>query len=126
MTAERVNPFDLSDFAPEPAKEKKSKPVEKAAIDQVAKDNGFPSRQPAKAETEPTPMHPPQVPLSGTSAAVPEPRQQRRYTTGRNQQINIKAKAETIKRFHDLADAHGVPLGEILERALNALEGGTK
>lgn len=102
---DRVNPFgDLNDFAPAPKKEQKPKPVEKAIIDQVAADNGFPSRQAVKAPERPA------------------PRQQRRYTTGRNQQINVKATSETIDRFYRIADEMGVPLGEVLARALTALE----
>jgi len=107
MNNDRVNPFGpgaLDDFAPAPAKRK---PVQEV-IEQVAADNNFPSRQPAKA------------------AAAPAPRQQRRYTTGRNQQINIKATAETIEKFYRIADEQRVPLGEILERALTALEKDTK
>lgn len=104
--SERVNPFgDLDDFAPAP-KAQTAKAVQKEAVDQVAADNGFPSRQPAKVEAE------------AKSATRP----QRRYTTGRNQQINLKAKAETIEQMHRIADQLGVPLGEVLARALDALE----
>lgn len=108
MSSDRVNPFgDLKDFEPAPPKGKGSKPVEKAVIDQVAADNGFPSRQAVKLED------------------APVPRKQRRYTTGRNQQINIKATAETIDRLNAMADRMNVPLGEVLARALNALEKAT-
>lgn len=107
--SDRVNPFgDLNDFAPAQPKEKPPKPIEKAVIDQVAADNGFPSRQASKPELKPV------------------PRQQRRYTTGRNQQINVKATAETIERFYRIADEMRVPLGEVLDRALEALEKSTK
>jgi hypothetical protein len=103
--SDRVNPFgDMNDFAPVSAKNKSPKTVEKAVIDQVAADNGFPSRKPAKSETKPV------------------PRPQRRYTTGRNQQINVKATAETIERFYRIADDMNVPLGEVLSRALDALQ----
>jgi hypothetical protein len=106
--SDRVNPFgDLNDFEPA-AKKAVGKPVEKAVIDQVAAENGFPSRQAPKPVPELT------------------PRQQRRYTTGRNQQINIKATAETIELFHRIADEMRVPLGEVLARALNALNKDTK
>ena len=54
--------------------------------------------------------------------AKPVPRLQRRYTTGRNQQINVKATAETIARFYRIADEMNVPLGEVLSRALDALD----
>jgi hypothetical protein len=50
-------------------------------------------------------------------------RKRRVYTTGRNRQFNIKATAETVERFYKLADEHDVPLGELLELALYALEG---
>jgi hypothetical protein len=101
---DRVNPFgDLNDFAPAQPKGKGSNAVEKAIIDQVAADNGFPSRQAPKSEAEPA------------------QRKQRRYTTGRNQQINIKATAETIARLNAIADKMNVPLGEVLARALDAL-----
>jgi hypothetical protein len=109
MNDERINPFGgLDDFGTTDPTEKKAKPAQKAAVEQVAAANGFPSRQPAKPE------------------AKPAPRQQRRYTTGRNQQINIKATAETIERFYRIADEHRAPLGEVLERALDALEKATK
>lgn len=103
--SDRVNPFgNLNDFATAQPKEKSPKLIEKAVIDQVAADNGFSSRQASKPEPKPA------------------PRQQRRYTTGRNQQINVKATAETIEQFYRIADEMNVPLGEVLARALNALE----
>lgn len=108
--SERVNPFgDLEDFAPE-TKPKKPKP-ETSVINQVAADNNFPSRQPSK---------------SLAASATPAGRQQRRYTTGRNQQINVKATGETIEQFYRLADQMNVPLGEVLARALDALQKATK
>lgn len=58
-------------------------------------------------------------------APAPEPapaRKQRRYTTGRNKQVNIKATDETIEKLSRLADELGVPLGRVLELALDALE----
>lgn len=50
------------------------------------------------------------------------PRRIARHRTGRNQQLNIKATAETIERFYKLADQRRVALGELLEQALDALE----
>jgi hypothetical protein len=99
----RVNPFDSLTDAPafEP-KPKASKPVEAEKIDQLARDNNFPSRQsPAKARVA---------------------RVRRRYTTGRNQQLNFKATAATIDRFYQLAEQKKLPLCELLEKALDALE----
>lgn len=111
----RVNPFgDLKDFAPAP-KGKAVKKVQKEVIDQVAAENGFPSRQPAK-ETK-------AVKAPAAAAVAPAaPKEQRRYRTGRNQQINLKATGETIEHLYRLADEMNVPLGEVLARALVALE----
>jgi hypothetical protein len=110
--SERVNPFgDLGDFAPAPVKQKP--PVdERAVIEQVAAENNFPSRQPSRPPATPGPS--------------PTVRGQRRYTTGRNKQINIKATDQTIDRLYRAADELGVPLGEVLARALEALEQGRK
>lgn len=106
--SDRVSPFgDLKDFEPAQPKKSIGKSVKKAVIDQVAADNGFPSRQAPKPEPE----------------AVPR---QRRYITGRNQQINVKATAETIALFYQLADEMRVPLGEVLARALDKLNKDTK
>lgn len=109
MTRTRVNPFeDLADFKPKA----EAKPVEKAQIDKLAEDNNFPSRQ---------------AQLSVAKASMPAPtqpnsRRARRYTTGRNRQINIKATQETIDRLYRLADEKNMPLGELLDVALDALE----
>lgn len=101
----RANPFDdLKDFAPKTA----PKPVEPAQIERLAQENGFPSRQ---AKVAPAPAAVPQ-------AAPPR----RRHKTGRNQQLNIKATAETVARFYQLADELQVPLAVVLEQALAALE----
>lgn len=110
MTRARVNPFeDLADFKPKP----EAKPVEKAQIDKLAEDNNFPSRQA-------------QAPVAKASMPAPAPqpnsRRARRYTTGRNRQINIKATQETIDRLYRLADEKNMPLGELLDVALDALE----
>lgn len=105
--SQRVNPFaDLGDFNPAPGKPKLE---QRTVIDRVAADNGFPSRQPVKSTEASTP-------------SSPLLRKQRRYTTGRNKQINIKATDETIQRLYRLADEKHVPLGELLELALDALE----
>ncbi len=108
-TTERANPFadvgSLPTFEPKP---KTSKPVAKEQIEQIAEANNFPSRQ---------------AQLTRAPATSPR-KQQRRYKTGRNQQINVKATAQVIERFYKLADAKKVPLGELLRQALDALEKG--
>lgn len=99
---ERVNPLaNLDDFAVK-TPERKPK-LQPEAIEQLAQETGFPSRQPSRAK-------------------VMEPvRKQRRYTTGRNVQIPIKGTAETRTQLEQLADELQVPFGEVLARALAAL-----
>jgi len=106
----RINPFNnLDEFTPKP----EAKPVEKAQIDKIAADNGFPSRQAMRMQAE--------------AAAPSSPlRRARRHTTGRNQQLNIKATAETIARFYAVADREDMPLGELLEKALQTFEESTQ
>ena len=102
----RANPFeDLGDFA----LKTQSKPVKTEQIEQIATEMGFPSRQPVIA--------------SPVAKASPT---RRRYTTGRNQQLNIKATSETVALFYRLADQQNVPLGELLEQALQALDHATR
>ena len=108
MSTSRANPF--SDVESLPLFETKPKapmpvPREQAErIEQIAEANNFPSRQPVR------------------TPAARAPRKQRRYKTGRNQQINIKATPQVIERLYKMADAKRVPLGELLEQALVALE----
>jgi hypothetical protein len=100
----RVNPLAiLTDPDAFTAKPKSERRVEQAAIDSLARQENFPSRQAAKPPAEPK-------------------RKQRRYRTGRNRHIPIKATDETAERFYKAADARNVPLGELLRLALDALE----
>lgn len=106
MTTSRANAFgDLSEFKPRPALSKRAGGgLPSEDIDRLARESGFPSRQPPKDGPAPRPSA-------------------RRHTTGRNQQINVKATPETIAKFYRLADERKVVLGELLELALEALEG---
>jgi hypothetical protein len=100
----RVNPFaELKDVPVFEPKRKPEAPVEKEAVDRIADDNNFPSRQAAKPPKEPR-------------------RKRRTYTTGRNRQFNVKASGATIERYYKMADERAVPLCELLELALDALE----
>jgi hypothetical protein len=105
MNTTRANPFSdietLPAFEPKP---KTPRPIANDQVDKIAEASGFPSRQAAR---------PPAPARSG-----------RRYKTGRNQQINIKATPQVIERLYKIADARRVPLGELLEQALDALENG--
>jgi len=102
---ERVNPFEEPTEAPVFApKSKAPKALERDNLDQIAREQNFPSRQaPRAAPAEPA-------------------RRRRTYTTGRNQQINFKATATTVDRFYRIADEKHLPLCELLEQALDALE----
>ena len=103
----RANPFgDLGDFTTKST----PKPVEPHQIERLAADNGFPSRQPVADK---------QAPAVAAPASTPA---RRRYVTGRNRQINLKASDETIARFYRLADERQVPLAELFELAVAALE----
>ena len=57
-----------------------------------------------------------------TSPAGAFKREPRRYRTGRNIQLNIKARTEAIAAFYSIADKHGWVLGETFERAIDALK----
>ncbi len=48
-------------------------------------------------------------------------REQRRYRTGRNQQLNLKVTAQDAEAFYAIADARGWVLGETFARAIAAL-----
>ena len=95
-----LDAFDPAEFtpakkAPRPAPETSRKAAEAA---------GFRSREAQKVEPAPTKV------------------QQRRRRTGRNAQLNLKAKPETIAAFMRIADAKGWGLGEAFEHATALLE----
>jgi hypothetical protein len=54
--------------------------------------------------------------------AAPPKRSPRRYRTGRNVQLNLKASQKTVDSFYQLTDANDWVLGETLERAIGALQ----
>lgn len=98
---------DLSAFQPrQPARQNE------AATKQVAEKSGFKSREPKVVV-----MTPP-MPVPDPVAVRPG---QRRHRTGRNAQLNLKAKPETIAEFTAIADAQGWVFGEALEKAVELL-----
>jgi hypothetical protein len=106
MMAERAPAFgDLGDFETR----KPSQRADPRILDEIAEANGFPSRSARITDTESNPD-------SLTS------RKPRRYTTGRNRQINVKASDATVALFYRIADELEQPLGAVLELALKALE----
>lgn len=105
----RVNPFAiLSEPTAFTTKPKPEKPVDEAAIEAIARQENFPSRQAPKPNAQ-------------------AKRPMRRWRTGRNKHLGIKTTAETKERFYKMAEARTVPHGELLRLALDALEraGGT-
>ena len=108
MGSERASVFeeedlDISGFAPK-ADEPPAPPLEK--IRAVSEEASFRSR-------EPRAVAPP---------AAQTERERRRFRTGRNVQLNIKARSEAIDAFYAIADREGWVLGEAFEHAVEALE----
>ena len=109
MSGKRASAFDSEDeldvsgFVPKPAE----KPtVQRDQVKAVAEAAHFHSREPPQ--------------LTETAAAIK--REPRRHRTGRNIQLNIKARAETIEAFYSIADRQGWVLGEAFEHAIEALK----
>jgi len=100
--AERAGLFeedlDLSQFTPQKPAKAEQPPAE--AVRAVAEGARFQSREPVKAARQ---------------------RQQRRYRTGRNIQLNTKVTTTTRDGFYEISDRYNWVLGETLERALQAL-----
>ena len=101
--------LDVSGFAPKP-------PARPEQVRGVAEEAGFRSREPA----------PPPLPVVAARASAPSPeppprREQRRYRTGRNVQLNLKVRQEDLDAFYQLADESGQVLGEVFAEAVAAL-----
>ena len=98
---EAESELDVSGFAPKEAVTPKVRPEQVRAVSEAA---NFQSRE-----------------ASREILAGPK-REPRRYRTGRNIQLNIKARADVIEAFYGIADRKGWILGETFERAIAALE----
>ncbi len=109
MTSGRAKLFDededldLSGFATRP-------PARPEEVRGVAEGAGFRSREPA--------ANPP----ASSLASVPARREQRRYRTGRNVQLNLKVRQEDLDAFYKLADESGEVLGVVFANAVAALQ----
>ncbi len=97
--------LDVSGFAPKKV-EPGSKPVAPEQVRAVSEGSSFRSREPAGRTAPP--------------AARPR-REPRLYRTGRNIQLNVKVRQETLDSLYELSDQQGWVLGETLEHALEAL-----
>lgn len=96
--------LDVSGFEPQTDKARQAANPEQVRA--VSTKADFRSREPAPA-----------VEL----IASPVRQEVRRYRTGRNVQLNLKVKQETVDLFYALADRNGWVLGEALEHAVQAL-----
>ena len=112
--------LDISGFAPKP-------PARAEQVKAVAEEAGFSSRGPAAPQVA-APATAPAPARAGRPAKAPpvalpaeERREQRRYRTGRNQQLNLKVRAQDAEAFYAIADAEGWVLGDVFARAVAAL-----
>ncbi|MGA8193873.1 MAG: hypothetical protein WB902_10935 [Acetobacteraceae bacterium] len=106
--------IDLSGFAPKTAAAKQLVPPE--TLEQVSEENGFPSRAPKVRAARPQPSKRPVLAKSGRTVL-----------------LNARITQRAHDRFHKIVEAerqryetgelmHCATLGEIVERALAALE----
>jgi len=105
---ESTTEFDVSGFAPK-KEEERGGGVSPDTVRAVSEASSFRSREP--------------VPAAKPADKKPDSssREPRRYRTGRNVQLNLKVRAETLASFYALADKQGWVLGETLEKAVTAL-----
>lgn len=102
---EEVQEPDLSRFTP------RTDPIVVPAIEQVRDVSaaaGFPNRDPIRAAA------PPPRPIAPVA-------ERHYYRTGRDTQFNTKVRAETKAAYVAIAMEDGVPIGKVLEDALDAL-----
>jgi hypothetical protein len=123
MSTERASVFDhgpeidISGFKPRTAAKPAAQPEQVKAISETA---SFVSREPIRTPRQTAAPGP--VARASQAQREPMTREPRRHRTGRNIQLNIKARAETIERFYAISDRKGWVLGETFERAIAALE----
>ena len=101
--ADALDEFDSAEWSPNKVRKANDR-LGKAETRKVAAAVGFTSREPN-----------PEPERAGEGAP-------RRRRTGRNAQLNLKARPETIAAFCAIADRQGWGLGETLEHAITLLE----
>jgi hypothetical protein len=109
MAEERASIFgddeiDVSGFKPKPPAKVVEHPATVEKVREVSEAVNFRSREP------------------GVATGKPLRREQRRHRTGRNVQLNIKARAEAVEAFYAITDREHWVLGETFERAIEALK----
>jgi hypothetical protein len=98
------NVLDVTGFAPKTGNEAKAPPAEQVRA--VAQAANFKSREPTVAKHEPK----------------ANKRAPRRYRTGRNVQLSVKALSDTVEAFYAITDQQKWVLGYTLQRAIEALQ----
>jgi hypothetical protein len=101
--------IDVSLFAPKAAPDPAAPSAD--AVRAVSEDK-FPSRERPKTPAKPV--------------KAPEPIHDRRKRTGRNKQLNVKARQEAVDAFYAIVDKQGWTLGETLEYAVDRLDKAVK
>ena len=99
---DNADDLDVSGFAPKPVDRTAIKPEQVRAVSESAQ---FQSREPRR-----------------NASTAPAKREPRRHRTGRNMQLNIKARTEAINTFYAITDQQGWVLGETFENAIEALK----
>jgi hypothetical protein len=94
--------LDVSSFAPKASIDAQAPQAEE--VREVSKAARFTSREPKRLEEK------------------SEKRPRRRYRTGRNVQLSVKALATTVDAFYAVTDEQGWVLGYTLQRAMEALQ----
>jgi hypothetical protein len=97
--------LDVSGFAPKKP-EQSAKPAAPEEVRAVSEGSSFRSREPAARKPQTTRYK----------------REPRLYRTGRNIQLNVKVRQETLDAFYEISDQQDWVLGETLEHALEALK----
>jgi hypothetical protein len=121
--ADALEDFDPAEWALTPAPRPGPRPG-RAGTRTAAAAAGFRSREP-RPDFEPGRAGEAPAPAAERPAerpADPAPAPVRRRRTGRNAQLNLKARPETIAAFCAVADLQGWGLGVTLEHAVALLE----
>ena len=127
LSDDDLAPLDISDFAPNPPVKRKT--TAKSAIRAASHDAGFHDR--GEPTNVPTKQKASKIsrPKARPAAVKTKPaidmggmRRSQYYRTGRNTQLNIKARLDDRERLKILCNQQEWVAGQALEYALDALE----